>query len=528
MNPIPLRSARPLPSGTRSLGQSAWWPLVFLLLGSACAPQAASGGSATFYISPAGSDWNGGRDQAKPFRTFAHAFGKMRPGDTLILLDGEYSEAAKTGYVSYRGEGSAQPPSGAGPQAVTRVRALHPGKARVSGKLFLGRSFRKDSYIAVEGIHFSGGGHLYNTSYVTIKECGFDGPLAVGTNDHHEGNSYNLIEDVWVRAAGERIIAINYRSHYNVWRRVLVRGDGCGTAACAGRNNPNVGITVYDSHDVSLQNVMVIDRILLASDSPYADFAVAQHTADERYYFGRNEWLGTISLNAPDTGYYMEPDAGHTLDPTVRIVNAVAWNARHLAFNLARAGTNNLIENITALSINGDAVRIAPVLRSGILRNVLVAGAARYGINSAYPPSFAVVHGVAGLAYNQTRCATGCYATNPRADGRPPSLRYLTRIEPGSRLKGKGYDGNDIGANIVYRYGVDGARFGEPGYNTLSNVPLWPWPNEDRIKAEMCRHTDRGFCTPGQRLDGVNPVTLTSYVWEQLGERVPQEIYPGR
>ena len=110
-------------------------------------------------------------------------------------------------------------------------------------------------------------------------------------------------KNVWAWASGERIIAINYRAHRNVWRRVIVRGDGCGTPKCSGSGNPNVGFTVYDSHDVSVQNMLIVDRILAPTDSPYSDFAVAQHTADPRYYFGRNEWLGTLSLNSPDIGY---------------------------------------------------------------------------------------------------------------------------------------------------------------------------------------------------------------------------------
>ena len=57
-----------------------------------------------------------------------------------------------------------------------------------------------------------------------------------------------------------------------------MRGDGCGTSGCSGSGNPNVGITIYDSADVSFQNVLVLDRVLSGSDSPYADFACAQHT----------------------------------------------------------------------------------------------------------------------------------------------------------------------------------------------------------------------------------------------------------
>ena len=45
------------------------------------------------------------------------------------------------------------------------------------------------------GITFEGGGSLYNTSFVTLKDDGY-GPLDAGTNDHDQNNTDNLIEDV--------------------------------------------------------------------------------------------------------------------------------------------------------------------------------------------------------------------------------------------------------------------------------------------------------------------------------------------
>jgi hypothetical protein len=501
--------------------------LVILLLISCTSPAASRdspGTRTTFFIAPGGSNWASGKTPQTPFKSFDHAFGKMSPGDELILLDGVYSEAAGTGYISYTdmsarrgGPNSAQIPSGIDSSSPTYVHALNPGKATVIGELFIGRRSRKDSYITIRGVTFEGGGILYNTSNVTVKDCGFHGAFGIGTNDHKEGNDHNLIEDVWIWASGERIIAINYRSRYNIWRRVLVRGDGCNKPDCRGSGNPNVGITVYDSSQISMQNVMVVDRILAPGDSPYSDFAVAQHTPGA-YMFGQNEWLGTISLKAPDTGYYMEPDSGGTIDPTIRITNAVAWDSAYLGFNIARSGTNNLLENLTVKALGGDGVRVAPVLTTGTLRNVISVGAGRAGINSKYPPGYVDVFGARESAFGQAGCTAGCYTGNPAADGAIPSLKYLVRIEEGSFLKGRGREGADIGANVLYRYGRDGSRYGEPDYNGLSSAPLWPWPNQDRIKKEMCEGSGvaRGFCAAE---------SLTKYLWEYLGNPMPEDPY---
>ncbi|MCR4346524.1 MAG: hypothetical protein NUV55_04890 [Sulfuricaulis sp.] len=509
-------------------GLCRWLVFFSALLTIACSPPVFSEDEPPtwkiYYISPTGSDWSNGKSADKPFKTFAHAFDKMSGGDELILLDGVYSEPAGTGYISYTdydegigGSRSGQIPSGVNSERKTYVHALNPGKVTVVGVLFIGRSSRKDSHIKIQGITFEGGGSLFNTSHVTIKDCGFHGGFSIGTNDHPHGNEHNLIEDVWIWASGERIIAINYRSRFNVWRRVLVRGDGCDKKFCRGESNPNVGITVYDSSSVSLQNVMVVDRILAPGDEPYADFAVAQHTRGA-HLFGQSEWLGTISLRAPDTGYYMEPDHEGVVDPTIHISNAVAWDAAHLGFNLSRAGTNNELENLTVRALGGDGVRIAPALTSGSLRNVISVDAPRNGINSRYPFSHVNVYNAGQGAYRQNDCATGCFSSDPRADGKIPSLKYLVRIEPGSKLKGSGYRGGDIGANVLYRYGVDGSRYGNPDFNKLTTVPLWPWPNEERIKKEMCEKTGvaRGFCKAR---------SLTHYIWEYMGNPMPAAPY---
>jgi hypothetical protein len=493
-----------------------------------------AGPAATYFLSPTGSNSNDGLTPSTPWKTFAKAFSTMAGGDELILLDGTYSAAAGTGTIHWNnGANSAQPPSGGSLSAMTYIHALNPGNVTISGsELFIGRSTRKDRFIRIEGITFEGGGSLYNADYVTIKECGFHGSFGIGTNDHNEFSDNNLIEDVWIWASGERIIAINYRSHNNVWRRVVVRGDGCGSGNCAGSGNPNVGITVYDSNNVSLQNVIVVDRILAPTDEPYGDFAVAQHTPEARYYFGQSEWLGTLSIKAPDAGYIMEPDVGGTVDPTIRISNAVAFAPADAGFNIARAGTNNLLENLTVISSGFDGIRVAPELTTGVLRNAIVAGAGNRGINSKYAPAFVDVFNATGGAYSQTSCSTGCFSSNPQADGPTPSLRFLTRIEEGSLLKGAGFNGADIGANILFRYGADGSRFGETDYNTVTAVPLWPWPNEARIKKEMCVDSGvtRGFCSAAAPLGsgGNIPVvtTLTTYIWEALGSPIPSGVYP--
>jgi hypothetical protein len=505
----PCRTAGAARTGCRGRAPSL---AVVLLLAMASSGAAAN----AFYLSPDGRDSADGRTSARPWKTFEKAFSRMRAGDDLILLPGTYGEAAGTGCISYVGRRSAQVPSGT-PTAPTTVRAQTAGTVRVVGALWVGRVFRKDSDIRISGITFEGGGALFNTRRVTIQHCGFHSTgnsggavFAIGTNDHQEGNSDDLVEDVWIWGK-ERAVAINYRGDGNVWRRVVIRGDGCDSPACQGDGNPNVGISVYESTNTSLQNVLVIDRVL-GGGSPYADFAVAQHSPGRPH--GNNEWLGTMSLNAPDGGYYFEPDEV-TLQPAQRLANCIAWGSRSFGINVARQGATE-IDNCTVRSLGGDAIRVAPELAgtAGHVRNVVVAGAGRFGVNSVYPPTYAVVAGAAGDPFNQTICTVGCRSADPTADGDPSSLRHITRIEAGSPLKGSGFGGADYGANVVFRYGADGSRHGDPSYNALTATALWPWPDEDRIRQEMCTRSNetRGFCSAQ---------SLTQYVWGVLGNPAP-------
>ncbi len=503
--------------------------IIFAALFSAALPRTAF--AVTRYISPSGADTNTGSTEATAVKTFARAFSLMSAGDELILLDGAYSTTANTGYINYD-DGScsacAQPPSGVGTNQMTVVRAKNPGFASVDGGgrsgLFLGRSSRKDSYIKIQGITFEGGGDLYNTSHNLIKDCGFHkatqsggGVFGIGTNDGNWGNNFNVVEDCWVWGK-ERAIASNYRASYNVWRRVFLRGDGCSSGACTGSGNPNIGFTVYNSSFVSVQNMMIVDRILVGGE-PYGDFASAQHNAGSidmgsAEYLGPNEWTGCLALNSPDEGFHFEADNAHP--NTFKLSNLVAWATKGGGLNVGTVSQDSDIQNITIGYVDGgngsDGLRLAPGVSGGTVRNIVVTKTGRFGVNSAVTPSYTSVYDTGSDAYNQTRCTVGCLTANPRSDGNPPSIKYVLRIEPGSKLSGTGAGGVDYGANIVKRIGVDGSRYGDTGYNTLSTVNLWPWPNESLIQQQMCKSETRGFC---------GSTSISDYIWGFLGNQNP-------
>ncbi len=507
-----------------------------------------------YYISPNGSDQNDGLSIAAPWLSFEYAFSEngLAAGDELALLDGTYSIINGTGIlreVDSNGNGlqnSGSIPSGINRDHPTIIRAANQGAVTIDGAgikpISIGRSDRKDRFIDVSGILFEGGGSMFNSEYVAFKKSGFHGSLSIGTSSHNNGNDNNLVEDVWVWASNKRIVALNYRAHQNVWRRVLVRSEGCDELGCEGapKPDPSVGITVYDSHDVSLQNVMVVDR-LLRNDGAYADFATAQHTGDESYYLGRNEWLGNMSINSQDTAIAFEADyILENGDPIWTIKHFLSIGGNKTGVNIGNRPSNyisagsppSLLDNITVLISDGleniSGIRVSPEQTTVEVQNSLVKGATRTGYNvlgSSVENSVGYNPGSGEGEFDTRNCIVNCVAldSDPIIDG---SFLSPLKIESNS-IVDETIDGVEIGATIINRYGVSGSFFGDDDYNTLTQESLWPWPHEVQIKQEMCvdQGIERGFCNTGLQLDNVKGVTLTSYIWELLGNLMPEYVY---
>ncbi|KPA08881.1 hypothetical protein MHK_010905 [Candidatus Magnetomorum sp. HK-1] len=166
--------------------------------------------------------------------------------------------------------------------------------------------------------------------------------------------------------------------------RVVIRGDG-GFPTWTKRD-PEVGFTVYNSKDVSVQNMIIVDRLLVTEETmryPYADFATAQHTGENiESPLENNEWLGCLSINSEDNGFYLESD--NSLSPTYQVNNCatVGLTDAHFGFNLVN-GIDSIIENSTVIRNNGVGTffRHAPDASIGqTTRNVIGIGPANSAI----------------------------------------------------------------------------------------------------------------------------------------------------
>lgn len=389
------------------------------------------------YIAPNGVD-DGVCAEGAPCRTFEVATAALNPGDELILLDGTYTLADNGSLQTFTPNGapiarSGMPPSGLAAEQPTVIRAQNPGAVQLEGGLGIGTRSNKRQYIFVHGITFHGGGAIANGDFNVIKDCGFELGLGIGSIDHSQGSTYNLVEDVWIWGYNVRGLAVNYRAHHNTWRRVVVRHDGCDDPFCGeGAGNYSIALTIYNSHHVLFENVVTFDRVLDLAEG-YADFATAQHDSSqpaqpEGELLGNNAWHGCMAINSEDLALNLEADAVTT-------------------------GTTGTLRGFVALGTGSAVIDAAHRPYEGI---------------SHYDIDGLTVRAVGGSA---SSFSIGCDVVQAGDPGCDHSVNNVSAAA---------YAGGPSNLLPQVRHGTA--------------ETLWPWPNEERIKTEMCASTTRGLC----------------------------------
>lgn len=495
----------------------------------------------TFYISPTGSDSNNGLTEGAPVQTVKKICNIVQPGDVGVFLDGQYSTTT-TGVFTYNDANSSTPVNGTSVSNMTWMRAKNPGSVQfvysaggTDGVLFLGRGNGggryKQQFTRFEGFRFNGYSTLYNTDHIYLKACQFynrvnqaDG-LSIGTNDGNWGNTFNLVEDCWVDANSRAVIS-NYRSSYNVYRRVIARRNGCTGGDCA--VNPNLGMTVYNSSHVVLIHVMFFDGTLLQANQSYADFASAQHAngaacgsepcdqgAGEMN--GYNEWQGCASINSPDSGFLFENDDVQANTDTIKALNLVVFKSSNSGIDIGNNGnmSSTTIANCTVIFSSGGSDNFRILHNgNGSIKNTVAYRGTRNSYTSDFGITYANYFGADDGAFfsGKQTCSVGCLTTDPLANG---AVKYPFRIESGSNLDGTAPNGQSYGANVTKKLGIDGTFYGDPSFTAPQTDDLWPWPNQARMKTEMCEGRTTQWCGTSD--------TLTTYLWNKLGNGSPYE-----
>lgn len=473
--------------------------------------------AATYYVDTAAPDNNGNGSQSAPKKYISSGVQLMSPagGDTLIILPGIYNNA-----LDRISDGSQGGPSTGGvvngqAGAYNTIKASQDGAVIIQQPIQVSRSSR---YVRLEGLRWENReGSTVSGSYMKILRCSFQGaPDRGNVMTLAVGGSFNLLEDVWVYGKGGRYNIIVYDSENVILRRVVVRHDA-GWSDIEKANEPQAGISIYNSSNVLVQNSIGLDNTLDyrnvgSNNTWYGPFFVVQNPYSAPHPTDNVHIIGSFAVNSVGSGVYF---SGGPISNS-SFTDSVIW-----------AMENGIVSN-------GQLGRIQAQINSSLIGRTDEWGVAQYGVGS-YGNQITVNNSIIfdnasgdllasvgsivesnNLCYGNGRdyCAASARRYDPLTNG----LIYLPRIESGSRLATDG-----VGHMAINRLGVSGTLWGETGYDQVTSQALWPWPNEDRIKNEMCDEAnsgvaDRGLCLSGQ--------SLTDYIWGMVGNGTPPNTGP--
>lgn len=468
-----------------------YWSVASVLVLAFVGPHM-SASATTYYVDAAAASDSGNGSSASPKKYISSAAALMSTngGDAVIIRPGTYSNAK---------DALTDVPSG-------KAGAYNVIKAATDGTVTIKAAFelnRGDHYLQFEGLKWDSSLQKNIVGrYVKVLRCAFKGgpssgnamTLSIGTNDATPGAQYVLLEDVWAYGPGGRYKVLVYNSDSIVLRRVVVRHDAGWTYD---NNNPQGGITSYNSSNVRLQDVMVID--------------------------------GTRGMGGMEANIYLVGNESSATMPTnVRIQGAIVVNGggNGIGYDDFKAYTNSSIEDAVVWKVDGAGITVGGAAHKATVNRVAVnsgnSAFADYSTNGngltitnaiAYQNPNGVLKNLSAASYMVSYGNGDSVGTNlnPLTNG----FKYLPRIEDGSALKTMGSGGGQIGPQITNRVGVSGTLYGDSGFEDKTSQPLWPWPNEARIKTDFSEYNSRGF--------SASSGSLTDYIWGYLGNPSPIE-----
>lgn len=454
-----------------------------------------------FYVSVAGSDANNCVAAQSPSTaklTIQSALSCLAPGSTLILRDGTYGGAANA--MQNLPNGTATNP--------IAIRAENEGNVILTSGL---ETAHTSAYLTFQGLRFHDNvGRRILGNHLKFFRNEFKGGCAngncvntgVGSNDYNDTADI-LFEDNWWHGAGGRYNLLVYNANRIVIRRGVIRHDGGWSDT---KGDPEAALNFYNSSNCSAQNVLILDNDLAYREWQGAFYSV--YNSDSPGATANNSWVGNVALNSPVGGGFRLDGNGPITGAIVQ--DMVLWDAEFAAgFGSGASEIAITLNRITAGTSRrpsaGDGFVQYARSFAGSVNNAIITRVVneQVGVPLTFFDSFNTSSPTAGA---------GHVNFSPFSNG----LVYLTRIEAGSALKTAGSGGGQIGAQIVNRIGTAGTFQGENGWNTETGTALWPYPNESRIKKEMCADplVTRGFCSD---------TSLTRYIMNYLGNGNPYQ-----
>ncbi|MEQ1907652.1 MAG: VCBS repeat-containing protein [Vicinamibacterales bacterium] len=538
---------------SRTFGASA--VLAFAVAAPLLVATPAHAAGTTRYVRTTGTDAGTCANQASPCRTITYGISQMAGGDTLTVGNGTYTSTTNVNAIRYVPSGNAGPDGtpGTPDDVYTTVMAETDFGVLIDGRQWsvpdtIGLNIWGSSYIKIRGFKIFSAfpGAVIASHHVKVIRNAFAYANTTGnvtTMAVGPGSDYVLLEENYAYG-GARYQFLVYQSTRTVVRRNVARNDYYNDLW------QSAAFANYDSTKTVWENNIAID----ADNS-----CCPNHAGLWGGFWNENaagdaedtseELRGNIVLNYR-TRYQSNLDwnasGNHALD------NNIFWDGVGGYWGAQGPGTPATITlsqmTIGAMKLvnqgTGGAVYIGPGIPNTI-RNSIIAN------------NFHGLEGYAHGNYNAFSGNTANYGGNydtgyvtPTAGANDINnlnivgniLKYLPRgPESGSALTNAGEGGARVGAQVLWKIGLDGTLYGESGYGLVRSPEtgygriedsLWPFPNEDVIKTDMAAYAGpglpgaRGFAAPGNALYG-GPRTLTSYIWEYLGFPCPVTVCRG-
>ena len=482
--------------------------------------------AATYYISPTGDNGNTGLTDSTPWATFAYANSQLSPGDTLILLDGTYTEQlhpTTTGTagnpITYRAQNDYK---------AIIAPTSDPGNASLYVTSWVGGDEGLVGYLNFEGLIVRAKGEnaavrintlddsaieANMTHHITMNKIGaFGDANLTNTVVFSLGNGIvdSTFTDIWAYGFGRKALQVFGAYRVTVTRAVL-RYDYWDGASYK-PNDPRTTFSGYNSVDCIFENFVIIntaetpagrsgDRTALMVSGNSTPAAMQSSTG--------SKYLGSVVLD--NVGIGLASDSGGDANDDITLENILIWDTSGAGININGNSTDFSITDVSVGGPGFTGIRLNPYPSNPITgftidENYVVDGDA-FGIYTSAGQTISV-------ANNTT--------VNNASDGGDTEAAYAPNHSP-RFLDPTKVSGHERGATILNRY--------EDGVQTTT--ALWPWPDEDIIKTYMCSQADLEAV---HRWSDADPLfvgkpawcdsgkTLTKYVCEYNGSPCPTDI----
>ena len=435
----------------------------------------------TYYICPSGSDSNDGLSTSSPWKTFSHAIPELDPGDTLMVMNGTYSVAGGTGLPSITCGTNAN--NGTEAQPIT-IQAQNERQALLESTGDDNTAFRMSgcSYWNVHGLRGKSadlaegdGGkqhsvfEIVGSNHIQLKRL-----LATHNNRYFNSqaiqvsqSSYSLVEECEAYYFHRHGISI-YRSDHITVRRCYVNSRGYSdiTGGCpshAGAEGMgDEGMTFYQTTDSINENCISEGNEFfgnsgqrnqylgsIALNNLYG-FVVGHHAADAYMEARDNTYLNNVAVGSTYHGFLTQSDVNAFVDHLTSMDNG--QNTYYGLYSNNKYSDNR----------SEDPVVTWMVYPSLAVQNTLFLNNGDYGIQVKEDHVEDYVYRkfeyLNSYGHDVNNYGGGLDPIKPEdvkenlSQTDPEMGSCIVFIPSGTPMKGVGKYGEDIGANIVYRY----------------------------------------------------------------------------